>query len=50
MNKIASAKLPKVSASINGFYVYQRRPNFGEKLNYVLDKGRRHSNTAIKVV
>ena len=48
--KMASAKLATVTSSIEGFHVYRRSLDVGEKLKGVLEETNRHSNTAIKVV
>ena len=47
---MASVKLVTVTSSIEGFHVYRRRSDIGEKLKCVLEETNRHSNTAIKVV
>ena len=47
---MASAKLATVNSSIEGFHVYRRSLDIGEKLKGVLEETNRHSNTAIKVV
>ena len=39
-----------ITSWIKGFQVYRRSPDIGEKLKWVLEETKRHSNTAIEVV